>query len=92
MVRILGQACAALSALVLIFYVNGEAVTRLYRSPSLLWLLGPLVLLWFQRMWKLSSRGRIPDDPIPFVFRDPISYGVALITGVLLVVATRMTM
>jgi 4-hydroxybenzoate polyprenyltransferase len=90
-VRLLGQASALISALVLIFYVNGETVTRLYRTPALLWLLAPLVLLWFQRMWKLSTKGRIPDDPIPFVFRDPVSYGVALLTGLLLVVATRTT-
>ncbi len=90
-VRILGQVSAFLAALVLIFYVKGEAVTRLYRSPGLLWLLGPIVLLWFYRMWKLSARGRIPDDPIPFVFRDPVSYAVALLTGGLLVVATRVT-
>jgi len=90
-VRLLGQASALISALVLIFYVNGETVTRLYRTPALLWLLAPLVLLWFQRIWKLSAKGRIPDDPIPFVFRDPVSYGVALLTGLLLVVATRAT-
>jgi 4-hydroxybenzoate polyprenyltransferase len=91
-VRTLGQISAVLSALVLIFYVNGEAVTRLYRSPVLLWLLGPLVLLWFYRMWKLSAQGKIPDDPIPFVFRDPVSYAVALLTGILLVIATRLTL
>jgi len=91
LVRRLGQASAVLSALVLIFYVNGEAVTRLYRAPILLWLLGPLVLLWFQRLWKLSTQGLLPDDPIPFVFRDTVSYGVALLTGLLLYVATRLT-
>jgi 4-hydroxybenzoate polyprenyltransferase/phosphoserine phosphatase len=91
-VRVLGKISAVLAALVLILYVNGEAVTRLYRSPALLWLLGPFVLLWFYRMWKLSAQGKIPDDPIPFVFRDPASYVVALLTGILLVIATRLTL
>jgi 4-hydroxybenzoate polyprenyltransferase len=92
LVRLLGQASAVISALVLIFYVNGDAVKRLYRSPALLWLLGPLVLFWFYRVWKLSARGRIPGDPIPFVFSDPASYAIAALTGLLLFVAARMAL
>ena len=79
----------AFSVLVLILYLNGEAVTRLYRSPALLWLLGPVLLFWFYRLWKLSAQGKIPGDPIPFVFTDAVSYAVALMSGALLAVADR---
>ena len=88
LVAILGQASAAISVLVLVLYLNGESVTRLYRSPILLGLLGPLLLFWFYRLWKLSANGKIPGDPIPFVFTDGVSYAVALLTGALLTVAT----
>ena len=91
LVGLLGRASGWVSVLVLVLYLNGEAVTRLYRSPALLWLVGPLLLYWFHRIWKFSAQGRIPGDPIPFVFTDPVSYAVAGATGVLLAVATQVT-
>ena len=90
-VGIIGRASGWVSVLILVLYLNGEAVTRLYRSPGLLWLLGPLLLFWFHRLWKFSAQGRIPGDPIPFVFTDPVSYVVAGLTGSLLAVATAVT-
>ncbi len=91
LVGILGRACGWISVLILVLYLNGETVTRLYRSPALLWLLGPVLLFWFHRLWKFSAQGRIPGDPIPFVFTDPVSYAVAGLTGLLLAVATMVT-
>lgn len=91
LVGLLGRASGWVSVLVLVLYLNGEAVTRLYRMPSLLWLLGPLLLYWFHRIWKYSAQGKIPGDPIPFVFTDPVSYVVAAVTGLLLAVATMVS-
>ena len=91
LVGIMGRVSGWVSVLILVLYLNGEAVTRLYRSPALLWLLGPILLFWFHRLWKFSAQGRIPGDPIPFVFTDPVSYVVAGLTGSLLAVATIVT-
>ncbi len=91
LVGLLGRASGWVSVLVLVLYLNGEAVTRLYRMPALLWLLGPLLLYWFHRIWKYSAQGKIPGDPIPFVFTDPVSYAVAAVTGLLLAVATTVS-
>lgn len=91
LVGLLGRASGWVSVLVLVLYLNGEAVTRLYRMPALLWLLGPLLLYWFHRIWKHSAQGKIPGDPIPFVFTDPVSYAVAAVTGLLLAIATMVS-
>lgn len=83
-IRSFGAASAYVSVLVLILYMSGETVTRLYRQPQALWLLGPLLLFWFHRLWLLSARGLIPGDPIPFVLRDRTSYVVAGAAGAIL--------
>ena len=33
----------------------------------------PLLLYWISHMWLLAHRGKMPDDPIVFATRDPIS-------------------
>ncbi len=76
----LGPACAVISALVLGLYVEGDAVTRLYRAPDVLWALIPLLVYWSGRIWLLAQRGELDDDPILFTTRDPSSYGVAALT------------
>jgi 4-hydroxybenzoate polyprenyltransferase len=76
----LGPACAVIAALVLGLYVEGDAVTTLYRAPDVLWALIPLLVYWAGRMWLLAQRGELDDDPILFTTRDPGSYGVAALT------------
>lgn len=83
-IRSFGAASAYVSVLVLILYMSGETVAKLYRHPQVIWLLGPLLLFWFHRLWLFSARGLIPGDPIPFVLRDRTSYVVALAAGAIL--------
>jgi 4-hydroxybenzoate polyprenyltransferase len=73
----LGPACAAVAALVLGLYVEGDAVSTLYRRPAVMWALVPLLVYWAGRMWLLAQRGELDDDPILFTTRDRASYAVA---------------
>lgn len=79
----LGLSSAMAALLVLALYVNSPDVTRLYAQPALLWLLVPLMLYWVSRVWMLSHRGEMHDDPVVFAVRDKQSLLVAL--GCLLV-------
>jgi hypothetical protein len=36
------------------------------------------------RAWFMAQRGEMPDDPILFALRDPVSYVVGAVTAVLL--------
>ena len=73
----LGPACAAVAALVLGLYIQGDMVTKLYRSPALLWALVPLLVYWSGRSWLLAQRGELDDDPVLFATRDRGSWIVA---------------
>jgi 4-hydroxybenzoate polyprenyltransferase len=72
----LGAACTAASALVYCLYVTGEDAARLYAHRDLLWTGLPLVLYWQARIWLITNRGDMHDDPVVFALRDRVSYAV----------------
>jgi 4-hydroxybenzoate polyprenyltransferase len=72
----LGAACTAASALVYCLYVTGDDVGRLYRRPDLLWIGLPLILYWQARIWLITGRGDMHEDPVAFALRDRVGYFV----------------
>jgi 4-hydroxybenzoate polyprenyltransferase len=66
----LGGASGYLSVLVLALYINSSASQQLYRHPQFLWLLCPLLLYWISRVWIITHRGGMHDDPVVFALRD----------------------
>jgi len=72
----LGAACTAASALVYCLYVTGDDAARLYAHRDLLWAGLPLVLYWQARVWLITGRGAMHDDPVLFALKDRVSYGV----------------
>lgn len=80
----MGGASGYLSVLVLALYISSDEVTALYDRPMILWMICPLLLFWISRMWFLTHRGKIDEDPILETMRDRISYAVgALVAAVL---------
>jgi len=73
----LGAACTAASALVYCLYVTGDEVGRLYGRPDVLWVGLPLFLYWQARIWLITSRGDMHEDPVLFALRDRASYVLA---------------
>lgn len=78
MVAAFGVAAALAATVVLALYVNGADVLRLYRTPQLLWGLGPVVMVWLARLWTLAHRGEMPGDPVLYALRDRASWLAAL--------------
>lgn len=78
----MGIASGYISVLVFALYLNSQAVTGLYAHPTLLWLLGPILLYWISRLWMLAQRGQMHDDPIVFAIRDRVSQIMGLIIAV----------
>lgn len=82
-IRSVGPTCGYLAVLVLALYLNSSAVTEMYTSPYLLWLVCPLVFYWISRVWLLAERGELHEDPVVFAATDKVTYlsafGVALI-------------
>jgi 4-hydroxybenzoate polyprenyltransferase len=79
--RAFGTASAFATVVVFANYISGRDVTRLYRQPSLLWLIVPLMILWLCRVWLLASRGELSEDPVLFAVTDKAS----LLIGVLVI-------
>jgi 4-hydroxybenzoate polyprenyltransferase len=77
----LGAAAGYIAVLVLALYINSPEATTLYSHPHRLWALCPLFLFWISRVWLLTSRGAMHDDPIVFAFRDRTSL---LVGGIVL--------
>ena len=86
--RAFGTASAFAAAVIFANYITGRDVTVLYRDPSLLWLIVPLMILWLCRVWLLASRGRLHEDPVVFALTDRMSLliGVAAVAVVLLAI------
>ncbi|HZR38454.1 MAG TPA: UbiA family prenyltransferase [Nevskia sp.] len=85
----LGGASGYLSVLVLALYINSSASQQLYRHPQLLWLLCPLLLYWISRVWIITHRGAMHDDPVVFALRDRSSRWLGLLAALIVALAVR---
>ncbi|MBZ5634682.1 MAG: UbiA family prenyltransferase [Acidobacteriia bacterium] len=75
----MGISSSFVSCLVLALYVQSPTVTQNYRSPELLWAQVVLILFWQCRLWLSTIRGHIHDDPIVFAGKDWVSWLVAVL-------------
>ena len=87
-VNTFGVSSGFLAALIFALYINSDMVRSLYRHPEVLWLMCPLMLYWITRIWILSFRGELHEDPILFAVKDPVTYAVGVASVLLLVAAT----
>jgi 4-hydroxybenzoate polyprenyltransferase len=73
MLRSMAASSGYMAVLVMALYVNGGDVLPLYRHPTALWALCPILLFWISRVLMLANRGLMNDDPVIFALRDRIS-------------------
>jgi 4-hydroxybenzoate polyprenyltransferase len=82
----LGTAIASL-VVMMIFILQELLPSKSYSHPQPLVLI-PLVLsIWLGRIWLLSHRGKMNDDPVSFAIRDRTSIGLGVVIALLFVVA-----
>lgn len=86
-VRSLGVSAGYLSVLVLALYINSENVILLYSRPELIWTLCPILLYWLSRIWLITMRGEMHDDPVLFAVRDKASRIMGLMMVAFLLLA-----
>jgi 4-hydroxybenzoate polyprenyltransferase len=75
----LGTSSGYLSVLVLALYIQDARTITMYKTHELIWLACPILLFWISRIWMLTHRGCMDDDPVLYAVKDRIS----LITGAL---------
>lgn len=76
MLATLGTASGYLAVMVLALYIHDMGTEAMYTHPELIWLACPLLLYWITRIWMLTHRGLMHDDPVVFAVKDRISLGV----------------
>ncbi len=79
-----GSASGYLSVLVLALWASSVEVRQLYHKPELLWLLCPVLLYWISRLWLITHRGKLDQDPVLFALRDNVSYAAGLVAAIIL--------
>ncbi|MFK7857899.1 MAG: UbiA family prenyltransferase [Granulosicoccus sp.] len=68
-----GVAAGYVAVLVIALFINSEKVLQNYSRPEVLWVLCPGFLYWIGRLWLMTSRGKVHEDPIVYVLKDRAS-------------------
>jgi 4-hydroxybenzoate polyprenyltransferase len=81
----LGCINANISVLVIALYIASKDSSYYYTNPSALWLICPAVAYWVGRLWMLTIRGKLNEDPVLFAIKDKVSYllGAFIVTTVI---------
>ncbi len=79
----LGTSAGFCSVVVMALYINSSDSQLLYRHSKGLWLICPLMLYWISRVWLLTARGQMHDDPVVFAMRDRISLATFGLIGLI---------
>ncbi len=83
-----GLSCGMIAVFVFAFYTLSTDITKLYNTPFLVLMICPLLIYWLARIWFLAGRGEMHDDPIVFAIKDRVSWGIMLISILLIIFAT----
>lgn len=84
LLQIMGIASGFLSIVVFSLYIASPEVIKLYSNPQILWAISFLLLFWISRIWVITNRGQMTDDPIVFAIKDSSSYVIFFIIGLII--------
>lgn len=59
------------AVLIMVLYLIEDAFPRgFYENPAALWAVPPILFLFLGRVWLISQRGQLRDDPVAFALKD----------------------
>lgn len=82
-----GVSTGFLSVLIIALYINSDKVRVMYSTPEFLWLVCPILMYWIGRLWMITARGGMHEDPIIFAMRDRTSLDIAGLVAAVVVAA-----
>ena len=68
--------------IMLLYMTNDAAPSGFYHHPGLLYAIPALLTLWLMRIWLLSHRMELHDDPVVFALRDGASLSLGLAVAI----------
>ncbi len=83
MLSSLGASSGYLSVMILALYIQDKSTIALYDHPRIIWFACPLLLFWISRIWMLTHRGQMHDDPVVFAIKDKVSWLVGSLFGII---------
>jgi 4-hydroxybenzoate polyprenyltransferase len=84
----IGLASMFSALLVMSLYLIEDAIPRgVYANPTYLWAIPFILFLFMGRIWLLSQRGQLRDDPIAFALKDRVSLLLGLLMSIVFVAA-----
>lgn len=87
LLQTMGVASGFLSVVVFSLYINSAEVVKLYSQPKLLWAISLVFLFWISRIWLLTIRGEVDEDPIVFAIKDKTSYFTFLFISIIILIS-----
>jgi 4-hydroxybenzoate polyprenyltransferase len=76
----MGVATGMSAVLVMVLYLINEAFRAgFYATPGFLWTFPCVLFLWLGRVWVLSGRDELNDDPVAFAVKDGPSIMLGLV-------------
>lgn len=84
----LGLATGTASVVILVLFLIFDALERdIYTNPHWLWLFPIIIFLWLGRIWLVSQRGELNDDPVAFAIKDRQSLALGAVMAAAFVLA-----
>lgn len=84
----LGLATGTASVVILVLFLIFDALERdIYANPLWLWLFPIIIFLWLGRIWLVSQRGELDDDPVAFAIKDRQSLALGAVMAAAFVLA-----
>ncbi|MEM9843163.1 MAG: UbiA family prenyltransferase [Pseudomonadota bacterium] len=87
-IRGIALSASQAAVLVLALYISSDVVQTLYATPTMLWMICPILLYWSIRMVMKAHRGDMTDDPIVFATTDGVSLLLIGTSAIITVLAT----
>ncbi|HEY5370535.1 MAG TPA: UbiA family prenyltransferase [Hanamia sp.] len=84
LLQVMGIVSGFCSVIVFSLYIDSPEVAFLYSHPKALWSISLLFLFWINRIWLITIRGKMTDDPIIFAAKDITSYCIFFLVGLIL--------
>ena len=83
-----GSAAAMAAIVIVVIYLVEEVFARqIYSTPDWLWIAPIAIFLFCCRIWALSHRGRMTDDPVAFALRDRVSLALGTVVALAILLA-----
>ncbi len=62
-------------------------MSLLYDKPQILWLICPILTVWITRIWVLTARGQVDEDPVEYAIKDRFTWAAGGICLAILIIA-----